>query len=204
MQFVPAEGCIKVELIYQKGDVIMENVLYFEVADNTMQETALELAENLVTWYDTYMKAAIPNQISLVRIDLRDAENENGYAITYTDDLPIAGTATGAELPNNVTFAVKFLTAGSGRAYRGRSFFPGITASQLDGNTVYSALASQVLAAFEELISLPMTLGSAKLSVVSKIIGGVARVAALVNNVLTIFIDGTMDSQRRRLPGRGR
>jgi hypothetical protein len=204
MPFVPAEGVITAQMIYERDGQRLENVLNFDVPDSTMEATGQELGENLVTWFDTFVKPLLATNISLVRIDLNDASDEHGFAITYTDGLPIQGTLSGsADAPNNVTVAVKQTTAGRGRAYRGRSFFPALVSAQYAQNTLTEAAANAIQAAWEELISLPMTAGSAKLSVISKWIGGVARVVALVSNVVAIFVDRTLDSQRRRLPGRG-
>lgn len=205
MAFIPVPGVINVQLVFSVDGQIVENVLNFDVPDSSMLETATELCENLVGWFTDNMQALLPVNVSLNRIVATDMSSSSGYSLVYTAGLPlVGGDAVAHILPNNVSLAVKLAGSGRGRSSRGRVFQVGLVQEYVNGNTVASAYITLLKEAYEALMSIPMTAGSAQLVVVSKFVNKIARSVGLISPVVSVAIDAVIDSQRRRLPGRGR
>lgn len=204
MGFVPAEGVIRCELVFTLAGQTVENVFNFRVADSAMTATALELAGKLVDWYAENLQALVPANVILQKVKMTNLDTADGYSLVFTTGLPLVGGDSATAAPNNVTAAIKFASAHRGRAGRGRAYFIGLRNVDIASNVLDSVRAAAIKAAFSALLSIPMESGSAYLVIVSRVIAGIERVVALVNDVISVDIDPTTDSQRRRLPGRGR
>jgi len=146
----------------------------------------------------------------LVRVvgTLLDAADSLGLVLNVSP--PVAGSAAGFPLPNNDSYVITFNTAARGRSGRGRNYILGLTTSdQLTANTVTSGFRTGLLAYYTALKALASENG-AEMVVVSRFSGvdadgdpipraeGVARAITSFSTA-----DTTLDSQRRRLPGRG-
>ena len=121
---------------------------------------------------------------------------------------PVAGGLTSSgNLPGNVCLAIKKNTGGLGRSHRGRTYWP-ITdiAALATGDTVQSAYAAAVqgaLLSFQADVE-GIVVGSA-FGIVSYFLNKVLRTNGLFQRVTEWSLtDMVIDSQRRRLPGRGR
>jgi hypothetical protein len=204
MAFVPATNVVQVQIVCQILGQTVENVLNFHLSGANDISEAMKLCENVVTWWNTYIAPITTSDVTLQKVIATDLSSSSGYSMTYTTGLPAAGTSVDTLLPNNVAVAVKLLTNGRGRGMRGRVFHPGITHSNVVGSTVQSGLVSALKTAYEAAMVIATLTGSADLVVLSKYLGHAARLAGVATNVSAIFVDSTTDSQRRRLPGRGR
>lgn len=127
-----------------------------------------------------------------------------------TAEVPVAGafgTHSGALLPNNVSLAIHKTSAIGGASAKGRVYHPSLTAAQLeDANTVSDTSATEICEVWRNLRDVVAAIDglSAVLAYVSYVHAGVPRVAGLVIPILDFICkDRTVDSQRRRLPGRG-
>lgn len=203
--FVPAEDVIQVQMVFSLFGQTVENVLNFKHGNAALIETATALCTALVDWWDTYIKPYVPADVSLQKLIATDASSATGYQITYTTGLPLVGTANGAvSAPSNVTLAVKFATGSRGRWYHGRAYHVGLVASEITGNILSSNRVATLKTGYEALMGLIVDALPAPLVVVSKYLAGMPRVNAVVTDVLSIAIDQYIDSQKRRLTGRGR
>lgn len=201
MPFVPAPGVVSYEL---RGNLLgqeVENVMYVQQPTGAAQVAAVAAAieswiEN--TWSDLWSQ---------------DTEWDEIYATVLTTDtspaysFPISPTIPGQvaspSLPGNVSFCFSARTDARGRSSRGRLYAFGLAESTVVGNTFDAAFISGGLAA---LMALRSTLSGLEATpvVVSRISGGAPRVTALVRPIITwAAVDSTVDSQRRRLAGRG-
>lgn len=99
--------------------------------------------------------------------------------------------------PGNVTLCVSLRTALAGRRFRGRKFFSGIPENATASNLIDSSLAGFVVTGINNLIG-ALAGNGFPLSIVSYIGPTVTPVETAL--VTDLFVD----SQRRRLSGRGR
>lgn len=107
-------------------------------------------------------------------------------------------------VPNNVAFCVKKETGLRGRSARGRVYLCGLPSEKVVGiNYLDAAWATAVLLGLNTMRTEMVTAGF-PLVVVSRYTNNAPRVTG-VHNVVQLFVafDYAVDSQRRRLPGRG-
>lgn len=113
-------------------------------------------------------------------------------------------------MPGNVTMSVSFRTALRGRSFRGRNYVAGLTEDQVAGNIFISTLSASWKAAYEAIAAAIASTGWTWV-VVSRFSGvdavtkePIPRAAGVTTPVLSVIVvDDFVDSQRRRLAGRG-
>lgn len=201
--FIPAENTIRARLVFSQPGGLAMNVLHYQ-GDGPVTEVGLNaLGQHLVEWWIAEGAAMSVNGVSLEYIELTDVSVEDGIQITYTTDLPVPGGANVPVLPGNVTLAIKELSALGGRSNRGRIFMVGIISTGIAGDTISAGYQSDIQAAYEELFGATFSDDGFHLAVVSYCHNGDWRTTATVNQVVSMTVDRTTDSQRRRLSGRG-
>jgi hypothetical protein len=117
------------------------------------------------------------------------------------------GTRGGAAMPNSTTLAFKFSTNRRGRSYSGRNFWPLFVEGDVFNNTVSDFIADSIVSMYSQLIVLdPNSFPAGWTWVVnSRYNGNEARLVGFSEPITSVGTsDRIIDSQRRRLPGRGK
>lgn len=203
MAYIPADNVCMAELVMLWDSQSVETVLHFR-PDAPLTPTLMnELGAFLQSWWDVQMQAIMPLTLSLVNIKLTDLTIDVGPVINYATGLPLVGTVASPSLPNNVAVVITKRTLLRGRSYRGRIYHPGLHESVVTNNAVDSAFLLGVINRYALVIN-PVTAGANwDFVVISKYANNAPRVSADVTPVESLDSDGRVDSQRRRLPGRG-
>lgn len=162
------------------------------------------LGTAIVEWWDTNLKEMVANTVSLQAVEVVDLTEGSNLGITVQTGLPIFGTGTSPQMPNNVTLAIKKGTGLVGRSFRGRTYHIGLQEAQVVGNTVDSTVVANLRTRYDLLREPLGVLIPVDLCVLSEETGGVPRTEGICTPVTGIGVDPVIDSQRRRLPGRGR
>lgn len=204
MAFVPFNNTIKIEPIFVWDGQRVQNVHYYLVDEFPDLTTAQDLAEAYIAWWDAGMKARTPTNLQLVMVVATIMEEENSPGLEVTTGLPLTGNNASPSLPNNVSVAVKWNTAFRGRSYRGRTYHIGLVEFVVTGNTIDTGYATDLQTLYTDLLVLDTDVGPARMGVASKISNGAFRTVGVITPVESVTVDRTVDSQRRRLPGRGR
>lgn len=155
-------------------------------------------------WWDSELKAHVVNAVKLTAITVRDLTAVPALEIAVTTGLPLTGGNVDEGVPNNVTTAVKKATGLAGRAFRGRTYHVGTANGQVNSNTVTAFHVGVLTAAYNALRNPGSGLFVPQMCVLSEVVGGAWRGTGIATIVTGIAVDATVDSQRRRLPGRGR
>lgn len=202
MAFIPVPNTALVELVYQQSDQITENTLYFEGATPWDATSLTELAEEVRDWWIAGPRTDTSDSTALrvVRATSLESQSAPGVEIAITSGG--LGAETSPALPNNVTQVTTFITALRGRAYRGRNYRVGMTENMTTGNTVDGTYTSSWNTMYVGL-NTAVTANSAVHVVVSRQLNNVPRTTGVATPVVSYRTDDTVDSQRRRLPGRG-
>jgi hypothetical protein len=144
-----------------------------------------------------------------------DYQLRETYAVDLTDNTAPTGTATTSPFPEGAVaeqaapggtcLAFSFRTDGRGRSSRGRNYISGFSEQVISGNNVNSVAQGVLLQALQDYFN---TMAASALGlehvIISRIESGIPRLNALVQTVTAItLVDGRLDSQRRRLTGRG-
>lgn len=182
----------------------VENVYHVIQADEWNATTLMSLAEDFDTWWHTNLQPSLPNDLVLREVVATDLSSATGPSVTFPATSPQAGAQNVESLPNNVTLAIKWLTSSRGRSFRGRTFHLGLSDTVVLRNTATDALIAQLQTAYEALLTSITAGDGAALCVLSEVSGGAPRANGICTEITGVSIDPTIDSQRRRLPGRGR
>jgi len=202
MAFIPVPNTIKLSFEWLVAGQIVAVTLSVEKASAVTVADLDTVNDMAVDWWNTDSKALQTATSTLTRTTSTDLTTSSS-PVADNPITPIAGTAAGNPLPNNAALVVSFKTANRGRSYRGRMYWPGIPQSQqLNPVTVQSAyaigLATSVAAFLDDLDTAGYTP-----VVVSRQEDNVVRTTGVTTPITTLEVEQFIDSQRRRLAGRG-
>jgi hypothetical protein len=203
MAFIPVENTVQVELRFILHGQKCENTLYFHNQDGVSIAAMDQLADDINAWLvPTYM-GMLPSSTSLAEVYITDLTTDTSPTVSNTDEAGALGSyTTSPALPGNATVTVSFRTNGRGRGSRGRNYIVGLGEDSVVGNTINPALKTAVENAY--LALLPEISTGWQWCVVSRFLDGAPRAEGLVQMVTNVIVvDPYVDSQRRRLTGRG-
>lgn len=195
-------GLMRIELHFsQLGERTM-NVFWCKSNLNETSATLeQELAGTFKNWWTTEIAGQVCGGMVLTEIVVKELRPD-GIAILYTEGLPAAGTDLSEQLPNNCAVAVHWGTGLVGRSRHGRTFFGGFGQNSVDGNTYIEA--SNLQSAYDALrTTLDNITLNVEFSVVSFVANKAWRAVPLITPISGVAVENTLDSMRRRLPGRG-
>lgn len=207
MAFQPVAATAMVELIYTCAGQRCENTLYFRHAATDWTEAELtSLATGLTGWWNAEISVLTSTEVNLVEVDATALATQFSPKVATVLSPVSPGLLGSSVLPNNSTFCTTFTTALRGRAFRGRNYFVGLAESIVAQSTVSSSWASSLRGAYNTLMGTSTYLpAGVSWVVVTRVVNGVVQMpTALTNFVISaVHADLVVDSQRRRLPGRG-
>lgn len=203
MPFIPVPATAEFHVSFTMSGQICENVLHFKrLLDYTVPQLSA-VCQGIADAWNNNFKSFIPNTITLNHIEAFGLHSESAPGTTFTlAPLPATGLNATPQLPNNVTLAIKWLTASRGRSFRGRTFHIGLSETAIDGNNVNAPALTALTTAYASWLGVGLTTGD-QMVVVSRFHNNAPRAIGIATIVTNFAIDTVVDSQRRRLPGRG-
>lgn len=200
--FIPVPNVAQFNLVFSYFGQECHNV-YHLLNDSPFDQTSLAVASQVfIDWFEDNMLPLHTIDCSLVKVAARGMDTDSSPAIEVTNGLPLVGTEGAAGLPGNVTVAVKWSTALSGRSYRGRTYHIGLAEDQVTGNQIGTGTAEGMTAGYQALLT-ALEGTPYQLVVVSKFHNKLPRTTGIATQIQNCFVDRNVDSQRRRLAGRG-
>lgn len=200
--YVPADA-VEVDITYLFDGQRCQNVVHYAYDSVPLPDDMIELGNDIIAAWDTGMKAWMPVTLSLIEVKLTDLTTQISPSVFATTGLPVAGTNVSPALPNSNALVLTKRTALRGRSYRGRIYIPGLIEGQVTANAVSSAYQTNYLNFWNGLRTITTTLNSFEMVVLSKKQNGSWLAQGILTPVIGFTTDGQVDSQRRRLPGRG-
>jgi len=204
MARIPTENVAEVTMTYLQDGQYLINKHAFVNTSGWDEGSLNNLGTAVREWWNTNIKEMCASTLSLQAIEVVDLTEGSGLGISVSTGLPISGTGTSPAMPNNVTLAIKKGTGLVGRSFRGRTYHPGLQEAQVTGNTVLSTVVDDLRDRYDLLREPLGALIPVNLCVLSEVENGDPRVTGICTPVTGIGVDPIIDSQRRRLPGRGR
>jgi len=211
MPFVPVPDVARVKLEGRIDGQQTINDLTFRLAGGIALADLQSLVTNLVDWFTLTFAVDLSEDWSTVAVRGRDLS----AALSFVADADASGTVggtAGEAAPNNVSACVSFRTGLAGRSFRGRNYVPAVPNSMITLNTLDPSWMASIRVSYGLLLPGGGALPGGWEWVVTSEFSGVdgsgnpiprtTGIATAVTN--TIFTDNTVDSQRRRLPGRGK
>jgi len=206
MAYQPVNATAMVELVYTYAGQTCENTLYWRHAATAWSLSELAgLTEFHRAWWIAEMAPFTSSTVALVRVDATDLSDQFGIKYQQTVSPIAPGAVAGQALPNNCTIATTFATQNRGRSFRGRNYFVGLAESQVELNVVDETTRDGIIAAYTLLIGPGVGPDGSQWVVVSRTVNGVVQMPTALTTYVTAVrhADFIVDSQRRRLPGRG-
>lgn len=203
MPFVVTFNTVQCELRYLWDGQQVENTLYFEYDHAPTVGEGSDLADALFDWWDANMKQWQVAAIALREIYLTDLSAADSWSFTRVSSPAEPGTRSGESMPNNTALCISFRTNQRGRAHRGRNYVMGVAEGDVSHNSFTTTYLAGVQAAYVALADVEAATG-ANWVVVSRFQGLLPRENGITTPITSVgYFDGVVDSQRRRLPGRG-
>jgi hypothetical protein len=203
--FQPAPDCVQVTVEGSLDGQLTINDLFFrsQIGPRTPADV-LFLTQAIRDWY---IDAVVPNlnhnwEGRVVKGRGLSSPNPITALAGMVD---VVGALTGDQLPNNCTMAVHFGTGMAGRSFSGRNYVPVLDRDFVIGNVIDSAWANDIVLAYMQLVFPGAVVPDGWIWVIiSRVQGGVRPAEALFHEITSVsVVDRIVDSQRRRLPGRG-
>lgn len=203
MGFIPVTNCVMAELRFTLDAQHVENTLYFQRASPWTAPLGVLLGDHLFTWWVDNMAPSLSDSLSLDTVHVTDLTTVSGFAVDFVPTASENGVVGATAVPNNCAICISFRTEARGRTGRGRNYIMGMPQTHVTSNTLDTADGIAFVAAYN---ALPAVAGASAATwvVVSRNLDKVARTVGLTRSITTVLLqDLTIDSQRRRLPGRG-
>lgn len=202
MAFIPTPNTARVSLTFTQDGQQLVNVFYFTKDDGYTSEVELEaLAQSVV---DNWRIHVLPMQVADVTgviVKAVDTSQPDGFGTEFID--PMTGTNAGTAMPVNDTFCIKWVTGRVGRSYRGRTYHIGLMSQAVADSKVLVGSATDFVEAYNGWFEAMLADGN-QLVIASFTHNGAPRTSAVITFVTgATYADLNLDSQRRRLPGRG-
>lgn len=203
MAFIPVPGVTQVEQIFEYSSSRIEMVHHY-LSDTPPTQAQWELLHLALRtdWVNT-LNAVVAPTLVWVETKFTDLTTATSATYTTTTNLPTAGASASSQLPNNCALVMTKRTANRGRSFRGRSYIPGLTEAVVNGNSVLGTFTAPALAFFVAALNYAVTGNVFNMGVVSRFSNGVPRAPGIITPITNFTFDTVVDSQRRRLPGRG-
>ena len=203
MPYIPVPDVMQVETLFRWDSQAVENVYHFTASVAIDLAIMAELAAEMKDWWVTEMAPSVTNTLQLIQVKVTDLTTQTSPVYNFTSGLPVAGGSANPSLPNNVSVVYTKRTENRGRSFRGRIYHMGMTESQVTGNAVDTTTAASWLTKYNLTRSIVGASATYTQGVVSRFTGSAPRASGIITPILTFSTDALVDSQRRRLPGRG-
>ena len=201
--YVPVPGVLQANVRFSLAGQLIENCLCFSYADSDF-DTAVPQIQTILedTWW-AVLRGALSNQIVHTECYFVDLSSASGFTASTPAFTPPQGSSPIFAMPNSVAICVSHRTANRGRSFRGRTYITGIPSDQQNASRLNPGPMATILDAFTQMREAANT-AALPFVIVSKRSGGAPRAIGLSTPVTqSVIIDNVLDSQRRRLPGRG-
>jgi hypothetical protein len=187
---------VKVALLFSRDTRTFVNTFHCYKTGGWTTPDMLALALRFRDWWQTYYRVRVPSEIALKEEQVRLLDPDNPLAVDHPESPPIPGLLGQFAEAGNVTLALGKRTAYAGRRYRGRIFVPGLGETDVTATDVMDSAATIAFSAAMQALLDSLTTNATPLVIFHK--GD-----NLFSTVTSFVIDSLVDSQRRRLAGRG-
>jgi hypothetical protein len=214
MAFVPALNTARVSVIQSLHGQTVVNVYHVQNNVAWSQATLTTLANLFIGWMNDEMASDLSVELLFVAVRCQDMTTSNGLLVEVTFPALSGGDAPEQSLPGNVALCVRHSGAFAGRSRRGRTYIAGLIEGQVQNSTVTAAYRDNIVGGFNGLSALVNASGLTL--VVASFYQGYTQNpprykkvptpragGAVLTPITNHIADTVVDSQRRRLPGRG-
>jgi len=216
MPFIEAENVAKVTVNMTLYGEVVTNNFYVRNATGWSTAELVDLANLVIAAWNDHMGPLQSNDLQYTSVTAVDLTTEEGAGVEIAFPALSGGDIVGDSAPGNVALAVRFKTGLRGRARTGKNYVTGIHEGNIVENEVTALWRDAVVAGYGDLRD--DLVGAGYEHVVVSFYNGFTLVEfpdgtirkvptprneGLVTSVESYVADLALDSQRRRLSGRG-
>ena len=154
------------------------------------------------TWATSLLLPQLNNAVTLVEVVTTDLTSQG--APQAIEAVGASGSGGSQLVPQNAAMVVSQRTALRGRSYRGRVYMGGLLYPSLASDVDYSSTPAANLASAFVTLDASLLAAGFSVGVASRSHNKVVTNPAAFNRVISYVVDQHIDSQRRRLFGRGK
>lgn len=195
---------VKAALIFARDTRELVNTMHFSRLAGWDVARMTQLARDLVTWWNSLYSQAVPNNIALTQVQVRLYDPANPLAVDLPVSPPTVGRRTGASEAGNVSLTMSERTGLAGRAHRGRIYIPAVGEVDVPSSDIASSALVTLLGTAIANLIFGFTTSEGVLGIFHRPQLLPHPLDNKIDNVTSYVIEDIIDSQRRRLPGRGR
>ena len=194
----------KLTLVGSWNGQLYNNVTYWDQDSGAWDAADLvNLAVAYGTWVQEELAPILSEAIQFTRVDALSMVGPEAPFGNLVFGAPVVGGLEVESVSNSLAACLTITTPFSGRSSRGRQYVGGLAAADVVENVIQPAKVAALNNAFAELID-GAGFDGFHLGVYSQFSGGEERPAGVFRRAISIQLrDNIIDSQRRRLPGRG-
>ena len=206
--FQPVDKTVEISVQGTYAGQLAENKFYVKGTSAITEAMVAALASLVDSWVHTTLRPLLAGAWVYTRTVARDLTTEASFESVNSTHTGEAGTGVGEPLPGNATIAVHRDTGLSGKKAKSRIYWIGLIDGNLESpDVIHSATATLFISALDTLRAniLADTTNVWTYGYVQRILD---HVKLATGNFIEVFhhsvTDRNVDSQRRRLAGRGR
>lgn len=203
MPHVLTPNGVKVCMRFRMDNQVVCNVFHVDNGENPTLADLDLIAEQFYDFWSIHLRNQLSNTLTLEAIEVVDISEEGGEGIEYIPPTNPVGLNPNPPLPMNVSVVTKLTTGRTGRSYRGRKYWNGLCSNHRTGTNGITPEFKDFLTTAMNFLITALELISKPLSVLSLVTNGLPRAVGLLTAITAVSTDQVLDSQRRRLPGRG-
>lgn len=200
--FIPSDKAIEGQLRYTLGGQYAQNSLWFKCGGPPTEQNLLDVLQLLKIGWATW-RVQLTAALTLTEVRAYDRTAQVAPSAVSVDIVDPAGVVAGDYLPGNCAMCVSLRTGFGNRSARGRMYIPGIPEARTTGASMATELRDAGAAGIQQILINQSIMGLT-LSVCSKYHEGQPRPLGVMTPITSAYVDEYVDSQRRRLPKRGR
>jgi len=189
-----------IEVVFKATQNGIPIVNVYNVKDTSTHDTTLLTAycDAFFTWWQTNMKPILNNTYVLNQIVATSLELSTGPQVAVSTITNNVGDLSGTAVAANAAAVISWKTASIGRSFRGRTYMGGLDqAAMSTAHLITTGFVGGLLDAAAALLDAVVTVGGV-LAVLSRFADKAIRVTGLLTEIIAIFVDQKVDSQRRR------
>jgi len=199
----PVPNTIQANVRYLLFGQLVENVYHIESPNGVDAQVLSDVLAQMASWASLSLHPLLSQSLVFTGVVVTNLSIEGGGQLAFEQVGGLPGGDVQVSEPGNVSYCISLRTARIGRAYRGRKYIAGMPIDKRTGNTVNAGWAGALVQSFQDLVAVLQTI-NCFLVVVSRTLDLVERLVPVTETVVSITTtDLFIDSQRRRLTGRG-
>lgn len=203
-------NAVKVAMRYSQSGLEAYNILNVLCPAPATAANLVSIAGVFQSWWNTTLRPLTIGPANWLGADLTALDSPGSPFLAYNNSGITGGSNGSSTPPPQVTVAISLRTGLSGRSYRGRIYFIGISAADIGPTGLLQvSKATQLANAYNTLRTSLITAGF-QLAVVSLYSGKdsagrkIPRAVGIATPVTAVVCGLRCDTQRRRLPAEAR